>query len=87
MTNEQLWQAVLGELELAISKANFNTWFKNTFISSYENDKVIIGVPNGFTKTWLENKYHDNILKSLQRITNNKVKFETTTNFHFIFLP
>ena len=43
MTNEQLWQATLGELELLISKANFTTWFKSTFISTSENNKVIIG--------------------------------------------
>ncbi|MFA6553636.1 MAG: chromosomal replication initiator protein DnaA [Patescibacteria group bacterium] len=74
MDKEQLWQAALGELELSISKANFTTWFKNTFISSYEEGKVAIGVPNTFTKTWLENKYHKEILKSLQNATGNQVR-------------
>ncbi len=73
MNKEELWQATLGELELLISKANFTTWFKNTFISHYTNDKVTIGVPNAFTKTWLENKYHDSILKALKNITSDKV--------------
>ena len=73
MDNDQLWQAVLGEVELSISKANFTTWFKNTFISSYDNDRIIIGVPNGFTKAWLENKYHAVVLKALQNITNNRL--------------
>lgn len=54
MNNEQLWQAILGEVELNLSRANFTTWFKQTFISSCENDKVIICVPSGFAKTWLE---------------------------------
>lgn len=73
MTNEQLWQAVLGELELTLSKANFTTWFKNTFIISQENNKVIIGVPNAFTKTWLENKYHKSIISALQNVTAGKI--------------
>lgn len=73
MDNQQLWQAVLGELELSLSKANFTTWFKDTFISSYENKRVTIGVPNSFTKTWLENKYHKEILKALQNATNQQV--------------
>lgn len=68
MTNEQLWQATLGELELCISKANFITWFKNTNITSKEDDKVIISVPNGFTQEWLKNKYHKEILKAIQNI-------------------
>ncbi len=66
MTNEDLWQAALGEIELSISKANFITWFKNTCILSAENDKVVIGVPNGFAKEWLENKYNLYILRSLR---------------------
>lgn len=74
MTNQQLWQAVLGELELSISKANFTTWFKGTFIAEIKEDKVVVGVPNGFTKTWLEKKYHSYIIKSLQNITEKKIR-------------
>jgi chromosomal replication initiator protein len=68
MTNEQIWQATLGELELCISKANFITWFKNTNIISKNEDRLVIGVPNGFTQEWLKNKYHKEILKAIQNI-------------------
>lgn len=68
MTNEQLWQATLGELELCISKANFITWFKNTNIASKQDGQIVISVPNGFTKEWLKNKYHKEILKAIQNI-------------------
>ena len=33
MNNQQLWQAILGGMEVSLSKANFNTWFKNTNIA------------------------------------------------------
>jgi chromosomal replication initiator protein len=66
MTNEELWQAALGEIELSISKANFITWFKNTAILSNENGKIVIGVPNGFYKEWLENKYRIHIINALK---------------------
>ena len=64
MTNHEIWQVVLGEIELSISKANFITWFKNTNIISQKDNKIIVGVPNGFTKEWLENKYNKIILKA-----------------------
>ena len=48
MTNQEIWQITLGEIELSISKANFITWFKNTNIVSNEKSKIVIGVPNGF---------------------------------------
>ena len=74
MNNNQLWQAVLGEIELNLSKANFTTWFKNTFISSLEDDKVVICVPNTFTKAWLEKKYHQEIANALSNVHDKKVK-------------
>src|SRR6056297_2601932 len=74
MDNNQIWQAVLGEIELNLSKAKFTTWFKNTFILSQENGEVIICVPNTFTKTWLEKKYHSEILKALKNVLGEEVK-------------
>jgi chromosomal replication initiator protein len=74
MNNEQIWQAVLGEIELNLSKANFITWFKDTFISSFDNDCIIICVPNTFTKAWLEKKYHKEIISALENITCKKLK-------------
>src|SRR5689334_16490656 len=70
----ETWQAALGELELTLSKANFTTWFKNTFISSINEGKVIVCVPNTFTKAWLEKKYHDSVLKALRNVTNNTAR-------------
>lgn len=74
MNPEQLWQATLGELELSLSKANFTTWFKQTAIASLENGRAVVSVPNTFTKTWLEKKYHKTLLCSLSRLTNREVK-------------
>jgi len=71
MTNQELWQIALSEIELSISKANFITWFKNTNVISNKDGKIVIGVPNGFTKEWLENKYNKIILKALRNNTGN----------------
>ena len=71
MTNEELWKAVLGQIELSISKANFVTWFKNTSILSHEEGSITIGVPNGFAKEWLENKYNLYILKALKNFDSH----------------
>src|SRR3954470_18167432 len=68
MTNQQLWQAILGNLELTLSKANFTTWFKNTSIIEKSEYGIVVGVPNAFTKEWLQNKYHQDIVKTLKTI-------------------
>ena len=74
MNNDQIWQAVLGEIELNLSKANFTTWFNNTFLSSLEDDRAIVCVPNTFTKAWLEKKYHQEICNALTNVSSKGVK-------------
>jgi len=69
MTNEELWQAVLAQIQLNISQANFATWFKNTEINSFKEGKVIVSVPNSFVKEWLENKYNKAIFKILHDLS------------------
>lgn len=66
MDLQQLWQTVLGEVEVNISRPNFLTWFKDTEIQSKKDGIVTISAPNGFTKEWLENKYNKILLKSLR---------------------
>ena len=68
LNEKETWATVLGELEVSLSKANFTTWFNNTFILNLDNENFIIGVPNSFAKEWLEKKYYPQILESLQKI-------------------
>ena len=68
MNNQQLWQAILGSLEVSLSKANFNTWFKNTGIAARGEDHIIISVPSAFNRDWIAAKYHTEMLKSLKSI-------------------
>lgn len=62
MSNEELWKFVLTEMELSLSRANFTTWFKGTALLASSNGSVLISVPNGFVKEWLENKFNRQIL-------------------------
>ncbi|OGI27744.1 MAG: hypothetical protein A2359_02795 [Candidatus Moranbacteria bacterium RIFOXYB1_FULL_43_19] len=71
MNNNEIWQAVLGEVELDVSPASFTTWFRNTSIIEFENDSVVVSVPNGFAKEWLENKYNQFILKAIKNFRDN----------------
>lgn len=59
-----VWQAVLGEIELSISRGNFVTWFKNTELLEYTRESAMIGVPNIFIKQQLERRYQD-LLKEI----------------------
>jgi len=66
-----LWQAVLANVELKISRPNFNTWFKNTQAIEINNDTIKISVPNIFAKEWLEKKFNREIINAVNNLTKN----------------
>jgi chromosomal replication initiator protein len=76
MNNLELWQSVLSQMQFHISKANFSTWFQNTEIISKQSEKIIISVPNAFSKEWLSNKYNKLILKTLHDIDDSIKELE-----------
>ncbi|OGD57079.1 hypothetical protein A2V71_02255 [Candidatus Berkelbacteria bacterium RBG_13_40_8] len=77
LDENETWQAALGELEVTFSKANFSTWFKNTFILKMSEEEIVIATPNGFTQEWLENKYHPQVFETLKKLhpTIKKVSY------------
>ena len=66
-----LWEDALLSVEKEISKANFKTWFKDTFINKYDDGVIQIGVPNTFVKDWLNNKFSKVVLKALRDINDS----------------
>ena len=78
---KQLWHAALGELQLGLTKANYDTWFKDTAIVSEEDDVYCVGVPNAFAREWLENKYRQQVRDSLRHLVGRTVdvRFVTLT--------
>lgn len=68
MEQHELWRAVLGDIELQISKPNFLTWLKHSqLVEKRDRDGVaLVGLPNNFAKEWVRNRYHKIILGSLR---------------------
>ena len=62
METEKLWQSVLGEVEIQLSKANFLTWLKDSRLAKKEDNEICISLPNNFVKTWVEDKYQKMLL-------------------------
>lgn len=64
---DHVWQAVLGEIELSVSRASYMTWFKNTYLVRMKDNVLTIGVPNVFIKQQLESKYNQMIMDILAK--------------------
>src|ERR1035437_1962454 len=78
MDTKQLWKNCLAEIETGVSKANFNTWFKNTSILKEDMGIIYVGVPNEFVRDWLKNKYHKLITKTIADVYENMRAVEYT---------
>ena len=65
MNPAQAWQATLGQLQMEMSKAAFDTWVRNGELVSCEGDTFVIGVQNAYARDWLENRLTSTISRSL----------------------
>ncbi len=71
MDNKKLWDSVLGNIELQVSKANFNMWFRDTHIHKQDDGVIYLAVPSVFAKEWLSSKFHKTVLKYLRDFGND----------------
>lgn len=63
---KKLWDDTLVSIELAITPANFKTWFRDTRIVSLEDGTITLGVPSVFVRDWLQDKFQSMILRVLR---------------------
>jgi chromosomal replication initiator protein len=64
----ELWNRALTDIELAVSKPNFSTWFNDTYIVKSDEGVIYLGVPNPFIQQWIYKKFHNVVLKSLRQL-------------------
>ncbi len=79
--HDALWQAVLGEIELTVSRGSYVTWFKNTYLLKNKDGLLVIGVPNVFIKQQMEGKYNVMISEVVakQGLKIQKIEFKIYT--------
>ncbi|MDO8670279.1 MAG: chromosomal replication initiator protein DnaA [Dehalococcoidia bacterium] len=70
---KQIWQTALGELQLQVNRANFNTWLKDTSVVSHEDNLFVIGAPTAFAQEWLESRMKSLVKKTLIGIMDQSV--------------
>ena len=74
MNARQVWQAVLGDLQLRLSRSDFETWFQGTSIVAFEDGLVVVGTPNSFARQWLERRAGNLIRRALESVLGYTVQ-------------
>ncbi|NTV32210.1 MAG: hypothetical protein HGA50_02830, partial [Deltaproteobacteria bacterium] len=65
---KDIWVDVSKSLESKMSKGEFKTWFSRTSLKRFDPEVVVLGVPNKFVATWLNDNYLIDIKKSFKKI-------------------
>ena len=73
MNTEQAWQSVLGQLQMEMPKASFDTWVRDTNPVRYENGVLTVGVRNAYARDWLESRLASTVSRLLIEILNTNV--------------
>lgn len=78
---EDLWQSVLDEIQIEVSKPTYLTFFQNTYLISFENDIATIGAPTYINAQYIEKRYYALIKKVLDKKSGKDVSllFSTAT--------
>ncbi|MFQ5943764.1 MAG: chromosomal replication initiator protein DnaA, partial [Anaerolineales bacterium] len=70
---ERLWQAALGQLQVEMPRAKFETWIRDAELLSYEDGEFVIGVKNAFARDWLDDRLRPTIKQVLGGIAGRTV--------------
>ncbi|MBM3130125.1 MAG: chromosomal replication initiator protein DnaA [Chloroflexi bacterium] len=74
MNANEIWHATLGELQLQMTKATFDTWVRPTHAIAYRDGEMTVGVHSPYAKEWLENRLHTTIARTVTGIVGRSVQ-------------
>ena len=67
--SSNLWNNILSEIETKIGTRQYNLWFKNSRLISFDNESLRIGVPNQFVQTKIRDSFEPLIKDSIKSKT------------------
>jgi len=73
MNAEQAWQSALGQLQMEMPKASYDTWVRDTNVVSSDDNSITIGVRNAYARDWLESRLTGNVKHLLLGITSREM--------------
>src|SRR6266849_1472721 len=79
-TAQRIWDAALGQLQLHITRPNYDTWLKGTEGLRVDGDYFVVGVPTEFVKEWLSTRMRGLVSQTVGGILGHPmdVTFEIT---------
>jgi len=74
----RLWEEVLQQLQLQLSRPTFETWIKPAQAQTLSDQALVISTPNPFARNWVQKHYVDTISRVVQDILGKPVDVQVT---------
>ncbi|HEX9680446.1 MAG TPA: DnaA/Hda family protein, partial [Anaerolineales bacterium] len=74
MDAERTWQAALGQLQIEMPRAAFDTWVRDAELITQEDGAYVIGVHNAYARDWLEDRLMATVKRVLAGIVGRTVE-------------
>jgi chromosomal replication initiator protein len=69
LTAESLWHEVAGRLKGSLNETTYGTWFGEAHGVELEDTRFVLGVPNDFTRNWIEGHFLSLIGAAIRDVT------------------
>ncbi len=73
MDTNRAWQTVLGQLQMEMPRASYDTWVRDTYPMNYEDGLLTVGVHNAYARDWLESRLSSTVSRLLVGVMNRAV--------------
>jgi len=70
---QRLWETALGQLELQVTKPNFDTWLRSTVGLRLDGGELVVGAPTDFAIEWLRSRMSPLINRTVSQIAGGEV--------------
>src|SRR5262245_33117099 len=78
LTAESLWNEVAGRLKGALNETTYRTWFAEAEGAELSDDAFVLGVPNDFTREWIEGHFLGLIGAAVRDVTGQERRVALT---------
>ncbi|HEU4760417.1 MAG TPA: chromosomal replication initiator protein DnaA [Dehalococcoidia bacterium] len=77
---QRIWNAALGQLQIHVTRPNYDTWLKDTVGLRLEDGHFVVGAPTEFVKEWLATRMRSLVCQTVENILGRPVEvtFEIT---------
>jgi len=78
LTAESLWSEVSSRLRGALNETTYRTWFAEADAAELSDDAFVLGVPNDFTREWIEGHFLGLIGAAVRDVTGQERRVALT---------